>query len=767
MGQVPHIERAVVLGAGVMGAQIAALLANAGIRVDLLDMPGQEDGAGLARSGLERVLKIRPPAFFLPEMAQGIEPGSLEDLSCVAAADWVIEAIVEDMEAKKALLARVEEVAGEDLVISSNTSGLSIEAMVRERSLRFRKNFLGIHFFNPPRYMKLVELIPGPDTEPVAVVKMRIFLEEVLGKGGVEARDTPNFIANRLGVFALMDILHGMAAGGFSVASVDALTGPLLGRPRSATLRLCDLIGLDTLAHVARTAYEHLPEDSQRAVFAQPGFVQDMLQQGLQGAKSGGGFYRKGEAGIQALDLETLEYGEMAIQDLGALAKASRHPDLQVRLQAVMDDQSRAGVFAWNHLRQVLVYAAQNAAEMATDIAQIDRAMKWGFNWEAGPFELWDLLGVKQVVQRCEQDGARVPDLVRDVVESGEDRFYREEEEGLLIFPLAKSGAVEVRPRPAENLEACLRPGNALYKSDNAYLAELGEGVGALVFQGKMNVIGPGGLELVQRLVDESPFAALLLWGAGGLFSAGADLEYMMGLAEDEDWDGLEGFVRYFQDAILALRYAAFPVVAAPRGLTLGGGCEFCLAVDARVVAAELRIGLVETRVGLIPGGGGCKEMVRRQGRDIEKGFRTILAGGFSDNAYQGRQWQLLGQEDDIVLGEDRVLLRAFEQAKSLVQTGYEPPARAAGLEVAGAQGRQTLEAWLEGQVQGGFLTPHDQTVGRGLARVLCGGDGPMRAVSEQDLLDLEREVFMHLCGLERTRARMAHMLKTGKPLRN
>ena len=767
LSALPEIDRVVVLGAGVMGARIAALLANAGLRVDLLDLPGEEGEAELARIGIEQALKSRPPAFFLPELAGRVAPGSFQDLSCAARADWVIEAIVEDMAPKKALLAQVAEVAGPDTIVSSNTSGLSIEEMAREQSPEFRKRFLGIHFFNPPRHMKLVELIPGPDTDPALVAGMRRFVEEVLGKGGVEARDTPNFIANRLGVFALMEALHRMGRENLGVEAVDGLTGPLLGRPRSATLRLCDLIGLDTLAHVAGTARDRLEDDPHREMFALPGFVQDMLQRGLVGAKGGAGFYCKAESGdIQALDLETFAYRDRERVDLGALEKASREAALEARLQAVWDDPTRLGQWAWGHVQEVLVYAAAHAAEMAADIVQIDRAMKWGFNWEAGPFELWDLLGVRAVSERLEREGVEVPALVRTLLEAGETRFYPPGENGGKVFSLREGKAV-IRPvGPEEELAVRLDPEGALIRNDSAYLVEVEEGIGALVFQGKMNVLRPPTLELVQQTLSESPFAAVVLWGAGSLFSAGADLGHIVGLAEAEDWDGLEAFVQDLQEVIMALRYAPFPVVAAPRGLTLGGGCEFCLGADARVVAAELQIGLVETRVGLIPAGGGCKEMVRRQGAAIEKAFRTIFAGQFSDNALQARQWALLDPEDDIVMAEDQLLLRAVARARALVEAGYAPPTRV-GLPVAGDEGRQALEAWLDEQVQNKAITLHEQTIGRAVAQVLCGGVGRAREVDESRLLELEREAFLHLCGLELTRARMQHLLKTGKPLRN
>ncbi len=758
MSEQLNIQRAAVLGAGVMGSRIAALLANAGLEVELLDVPGKGDPAGLARSGIERALEARPPAFFIPSLADRIVPGSLEDLGCLATVDWVIEAIVEDLRSKKALLARVDKAAGPNLVVSSNTSGLSVNALVADCSAPFRKRFLGTHFFNPPRYMKLVEVIPGGNTDPALLEGMKRFLREDLGKEVVEARDTPNFVANRLGIFALMEALQRMEREGLGVEEVDAVTGPLLGRPASATLRLCDIIGLDTLLQVARTGYENLPQDSRREALKAPDFVHRMVGKGLLGAKSGAGFYRKTESGIEALDLETFSYRALKPVDLGELQQVGKSADLSYRLQAVWDDSRKLGAYGRATLAQVLAYAADHAVGMASDITQVDRAMRWGFNWEAGPFELWDLLGFEQVAAYLDSDGREIPRLVQQVQAGGTKRFYRERGGKRWFF--SPTGREYTRLEEDADL---LEQGRISLENEGARMVELEEGIGILVFQGKMNALGPASLELVQRVVVEKPRAGLILSGAGGMFSVGADLQYLLGLIDDLDWDGIEAFLRVFQDAIMGLRYAPFPVVAAPRGLALGAGCEFCLGADARVAAAELRMGLVETRVGLIPGAGGCKEMVRRWSGDIGSGFDIIFSGQFSDNAHQARSRRFLQRQDHVLMSSARLLPRALEEVKQLAN-GYAPPDRAL-LPVAGDAGRLVLEARMEEQT--GMLSAYDRVVGQALARVLCGGGGPPRQVEEGQLLDLEREAFLHLCGQGPTRARIAHMLKTGKPLRN
>ena len=753
MAEVIDIKRTAVLGAGVMGAQIAALLANAGLEVVLLDRT-EQDAAG----GLERALQSRPPAFFTPGLAAQVKTASFADLSVLAEVDWIVEAIVEDLGIKQALLSQVEEYAKPQAIISTNTSGLSIAAIAAVRGAAFNRRFLGIHFFNPPRYMRLVEFIAGPATAPDIIEGMGAFVEDRLGKGVVEGRDTPNFIANRLGVFALMDVLHAMEREGLSVEEVDALTGPLLGRPRSASLRLCDIIGLDTLIHVARTGYEKLSADAHRDTFLPPAAVERMLDAGLLGEKSKAGFYRKTEQGIEALDLANGAFRPLEAAQLGTLGKTAK--GLEDRLKAVWADEGRLGAFARDHLLRVLLYAAEHAGEIAADLVQIDRAMKWGFNWEAGPFELWDLLGVEEVVKHTDQ----VPDLVQQLLDAGQSHFYSRMGDRSKVFALANRRIVEVPPDPGEQVARKLSASTAVLGNESAYLVEMDDDLGVLVLQGKMNVMRPQTLEAIQQVAASESLSGLVVYGAGDLFTAGADLTHMAGLAAAGDWQGLDDFVAAFQNAIMALRYASFPVVAAPRGLALGGGCELCLAADGRIVAAESRLGLVETRVGLIPGGGGCKEMARRLGAGIEPGFRTILAGAIADNALQARQWLLLDADDAIAMNETTLVLRALQEVKQL-RVSYAPPQKEP-VRVAGAAGREVLEQWLGQEVEAERLSLHDRKVGQRLAYVLCGGDRTDE-IEEQDLLDLEREAFLHLFGLEATRARIDHMLKTGKPLRN
>ncbi len=753
-------KNVVVLGAGVMGGQIAALLACAGHKVRLLDLPLAGNETGHARQGLERALASRPPAFYLAEMAQRIGLGSLEDLACVGEADWVIEAVVEELVPKQALLARLEPYLHDGLVISSNTSGLSIAELTRGRSPEFCRCFLGVHFFNPPRYMKLVEVISGPDTESIIVQQMVDFLSGELGKGVVRGQDTPNFIGNRLWIFAFCDMLQRMERDGLGVAEVDALTGPLMGRPQSATLRVCDIVGLDTVAHVAETSYEGLPEDPWRSLFALPAFYRRMLEENLLGAKVNAGFYRKAEAGIEALDLDTFAYRPVQKVELGTLESALRERSPARRLRALWDDPGPWGQFGRAHLTAVLAYAAEHAADIAGDIVQIDQAMRWGFNWALGPFELWDLFGVEEVVDSLTANQQRVPDLAAQLLAAGETHFYREQG----AFSPTRLRRESWQP-PADDWDK-LAADRAIWSNDGAYLVELDEGLGALVFNGKMNALGPAALEAVHCAVDTVPFTGLVLAGAGSLFSVGADLKHVAKLVDESDWSELEAFVAAFQEAVQALRYAPFPVVAALRGLVLGGGCEFALGTDGRVATAELGMGLVETKVGLIPGSGGCMEMARKGASDIGSAFETIFTGNFSDNAFQARAWGLLGDDDEIVFAEGQLLKRALAKLRSLLATGYFASA-ADGVEVTGDEGLALLHERIDASRAAGQLSEHDVVVGRGLARVLTGDGGARREVEECDLLNLEREVFLQLCGTERTRERIAHMLHTGKPLKN
>ena len=762
------ITRAAVLGSGVMGSRIAALLANGGLSVDLYDLPDDGHPTRLAEEGLANALNSRPPAFFSREIAKSIRCRSLEDLRPLCTVHWIVEAIVEDLDAKLELLARIDDaVAGSSKIqcISTNTSGLSVNGMSTDRSKEFRRMFMGVHFFNPPRYMKLVEVVPGAHTDGQVLLRMTRFLEQELGKGVVECRDTPNFIANRVGVFALMDALHRMQRSGLVAEEVDAVTGVLIGRPRSATLRLSDIIGVDVLADVAATAYENLPEGRGRETFALPGFVTSMVAGGFLGEKTGGGFYRKSVSGeIEVLDLDSMQYRPRRKVDLGGeLGEVARH-GFRDRLEGLMNSSGKLAEFASGHLAEVVAYAVENGSEMAAGVDRIDRVMRWGFNWEAGPFEVADMIGADRLAAQLRKSVRSIPPLLMDISRSPAGAFYTSPDSGRRAFSFSESRHASVpvsEPTDADLLAS----GEIADAAEHARLVMLG-GTGVLVFSGKLNVIGNQSLALVERTVAGADLECLVLYGDGGNFSAGADLSYIVELSESGRWDELESYVANFQQACMAVRFASFPVIAAARGLALGGGCEFCLASAARVVAAELRIGLVETAVGLIPGAGGCKEMARRSaGGTIDRAFRTISSGRFSDNAHQGRQWGLVQAEDGFRMNDGGIVAEALRLGPDLA-SGYQPPVEQV-IEPAGDREADRLQQVLAGECDVRKITSHDYEVGVRLAGVLCGRGLSPGGVREQDFLDLERETFLELCGMPATRERMQHMLKTGKPLRN
>lgn len=731
-----------VLGAGVMGVQIAALVAASGRRVLLLDLPDEQGGARRAVEGIDKALRARPPAFYTADMAERIEVGTFADLSQLSGADWIVEAVVEDLQTKQQILARVDaEVEGE-AVVSSNTSGLSIAALAAGRSESFTRRFMGIHFFNPPRYMKLVEAVPGAATDPNLVRQMANFLRNELGKGVVVARDTPNFIGNRLGVFAVLSMLHLMEREALTVAEVDALSGRLMGRPTSATLRLCDIIGLDTLMRVAGTAQQLLVDDPWRSHFAAPALLERMLDAGLLGAKAGGGFYRKDDRGILVLNPHTLEYEASTPAAMGALEGVGG--SARERVLALWNDGGRWGNLARQHLREVLLYAAWHADQIAECPGDIDDAMRWGFNWELGPFALWNALGMESVAAGVEP----LPPLVEEARASGRAHIASQ--------PLSDE-------RTGDDPSGLLRSDRALMANDEAFVCPLDDGLGALVFCGKMNALGRGVIDAVRWLERERPFTGLLLCGTEPNFSVGANLRDIAGFTQEE----LVQFLVDFQRAVESIRLAPFPVVAAVRGLCLGGGCEFSLAAHARVVAAEARIGLVEAGVGLLPSGGGIVHMARTAGAaNLLPVFETLCQGHLCENAFEARARGFLSENDRVIFGEEALLARAIETLRAWVDSGQHAPADAL-VRIGGQEAHRALKTWVDERIEQGAMSAYDGVVGMHLARALTGGGGPARACSTEELLTLEREAFMALCASEETRQRIDHMLATGKRLKN
>jgi 3-hydroxyacyl-CoA dehydrogenase len=731
------IRRVAVLGAGTMGAQIAAHLANVDLDVRLFDV--RED---LAAAAVKHLTAIRPDPLFQPEMAARIRTGSLDRLAPLAEADWIIEAVLEDPGVKGQLLAGVDAHRAAGSVISTNTSGLSIAALSEGRSDDFRRHWVGTHFFNPPRYMHLVELVPTPATAPEVVEALRAVLERRLGKGVVVAKDTPAFIANRLGMHGVMQLLAEVGSGAFTLEEIDAITGPLIGRPKSATFRTIDLAGLDILAAVARDLATRLPDPDDRRTFLLPPFVEEMLRRGLVGEKAGQGFYKRlktGGAGpdggstILRLDLETFEYRELRPVRLPELDAVKRVDDLDERLRRLFAGADRTGDLLRRAVGSSLDYAAHRALTIAESPDDIDRAMRWGYGWERGPLELLAITRPS---------------------------------------PTAADPPSRMSPGPST------RPA-VVARNAGASLLDLGDGVLAVEFHSKLNTVGGDTIAMIRAGIDRATadFAALVIAHDRDPFSAGANLALLLIEAQDGNWDEVDAMVRAFQAATSAMKFAAVPVLTAPAGLAIGGGCEICLHADRVQASAETYMGLVEVGVGLIPAGGGTKEMLlraeaRAAGGDLDtvvrETFETIGLARVSTSAAEARRLGYLRAVDGVTMNRDRLRADAKARALARVAEGYAPPLPRTAIPVGGADVFAILTLGVHLAHRAGRLSDHDVTIGRALARILAGGDLPHRTtVSEAYLLDLEREAFLSLCGEPKTLARIAHTLKTGKPLRN
>jgi len=717
------MRQAAVLGAGTMGAQIAAHLANAGVPALLLDV-----SRDVAREGLERAKALKPDPFFTPTTHTLVRTGSFdEDLAAISSCDWIIEAIVERLDIKQSLFARIEPHRAADAVVSSNTSGIPIAALAEGRSEAFRRHFLGTHFFNPPRYLHLLELIPTPDTDPAVLDLIRTFAERRLGKGVVIAKDTPNFIANHIGLYGVMQVFRALATGDYTIEEIDAMTGPAIGRPKSATFRTMDIAGIDVLAHVARNLAERLESPEDRKLFELPPLVASLVERGWVGAKSGQGFYKKDASGeILTLDPATMQYRAKQPARLSSLEAARSIDDLRERVQTLMKGADKVGRFLRATLAPTLDYAGRVAPQIAHDRSDVDKAMRWGFGWDLGPFEL---------------RGASSPVT------------------SLLASAKASKGVVR--------------------KNAGASLVDLGDGVLCVEFHSKMNAIGGDTIQMLQAGVKEAAanFRALVVANDAANFSAGANLMLLLLEAQEGNWDDVDMMIRAFQGATMALKYADVPVIVAPAGLTLGGGCEIVLHADRVQAAAEAYIGLVEVGVGLIPAGGGTKEMLARAmdaapaGVDplphVQRVFETI---GFAKVATSGPDAKRLGylrDADGISMNRDHLIEDAKAAALARAADYVRPQPRTA-IRVGASGLLATLKLGIHLALRGGRISEHDGLIGRKLGWILAGGNAPhATTVTEQQLLDLEREAFLSLCGERKTQERIAHTLKTGKPLRN
>ncbi len=803
------INRAAVLGAGVMGAAIAGHLAGAGIPTCLLDivpnrLTPEEEKKGLtlesppvrnrfAVEGIRQLTKAKPAPLYVPENAALITPGNFADnLDLLAECDWIIEVVVERLDIKQSLLKQVEAVRKPGAIVSSNTSGISINSMCQGLSQEFRQHFLGTHFFNPPRYMKLLEIIPGNDTLPEITAFMRAFGEKTLGKGVVVCKDTPNFIANRIGVYGMCATIKTMVEMGLTVEEVDALTGRVLGRPKSASFRTLDMVGLDVMLHVAGNVYDVAADPAEKAVFETPGFLSRMLENKWLGDKTRQGFYKKvkTEKGkeIMALDYNTMEYRPKQPVRFASLEAAKQAGKPARQMKALLAGKDKGAEFAWRVQRDAIVYAANLLGKIADNIQSVDDAMRWGFNWDMGPFEVWDALGVQDVAERIKAEGGALPKVVENLLAAGKTSFY-EKKEGCRYYFNHQTGDEAPERIPAGVIFlAPLKEQNKIIKSNSgASLIDIGDGVCCLEFHSKANSIGDDIVNMVNYAVKEveKNYDGLVIGNFGQHFSVGANLFLVLMEAEDDEFDELEIMVDEFQKSNMRLKYCKKPVVAAPHGMAVGGGCEICLHSHRVNAAGETYMGLVEVGVGLVPAGGGTKELTCRAyeaeipqtavaigGSNtvqplINRAFENIAMARVATSGFEAVKFGLLRRTDRVSLNRDRVIGDAKRLVLEMAAAGFTPP-RAQKIKAVGTPGYSVLDLAVQTLLWGRQISEHDAKIAKKVAYIVTGGGvTPGAEVTEQDLLDLEREAFLSLLGEPKTLDRMRHMLKFNKPLRN
>ncbi len=776
-----EIKTVGVCGSGVMGSQLAALFAGAGLDVYLFDLDQE-----LSERGLAGARQAKPAAFYHPRFAKKVVPSNYEEhLDRFGECDWVIEAIAERMDWKRDLYKKIEPHLKDDALLSSNTSGLSMAELAEPLSEDLKRRFFITHFFNPPRYMRLVEIVRSAETDQGALDRAADLIGRTLGKGIVAAKDTPNFIANRIGIYGMMLGLKLTRDMRLSVEQVDAVTGPVMGRPKSATYRTADIVGLDTLAFVAQTAYEKCEADEAREIFKTPPVLAKLLERKSLGQKSGAGFYKKEGRDILALDFETLDYRPKTKPRMDGIGVGRRFTDLGKRMEALVFNPDSAGEFAWELTIGTLAYAARRLGEVADDVVSIDRAMKWGFGWQQGPFEVWDAIGVERSARRMESENKPVPDLVERVLSSGRTSFYGRNGTKQ-FFDLASESMLPVATAPdVVELEDRKAHRGEVLRNWSASLIDLGDGVGCVEFhsalQPDFNPIDGAVLDMLAsslEAVRAHGFKGLVISHEGTHFCAGANLALILGLAKAGRFEVIEQISNTFQQIAQAIKYAPFPVVAAPFSVSLGGGFETIAACDRIVALAELYCGAVEVGVGLIPGGGGNVRLLTNLSKrlppkkmgpmvPVQKTFETIAFAKVSTSAHEAVELGYLTEDSPIVLSRDHLIARAKEEVLTLAN-GYVPP-EPPELVPPGVGGKLAIQVAIDGFVKAGTISEHDALIGGKLAHVLTGGEraNGIDPMDEQHYLDLEREVFVSLAGEPKSQERMAHMLKTGKPLRN
>lgn len=791
-----HIKKAAVLGSGVMGSGIAAHLANIGIPTLLLDivpkqltdkekvqnltLADRQVRNRISEKAKQGLLKQKPAPLISKQKMALIETGNLEDdLVRLSECDWIIEVVVENLVIKQQVYKKIDKHRRQGSIVSSNTSGISIEAMAEGRSEDFQKHFLGTHFFNPPRYLKLLEVIPTKKTDPEVLAFMKQFGEDVLGKGVVVAKDTPNFIANRIGTYGLLVTVQEMLTHGYRIGEVDSITGPVIGRPKSATFRTLDVVGLDTFIHVANNVYEQV-EGEEKQSFKVPAFIEKMLEKGWLGSKSGQGFYLKKGKEILELNPKTFQYEPRKKLKATSIERSKQQKGLANRLKTIVYAEDRAGQLLWNILTPTLIYSAKLLGEIADDVVAIDRAMKWGFGWELGPFEMWDAIGVQKSIKVMESEGTVVPSWIKEMVAKGNHTFYKEEDGDCYFYNGGEYQLIKENPK-VMNLKRIKKKQGVIKKNSGASLIDVGDGVALLEFHSPNNAIGPDSIQMIKTAIDEveKNYKGLVIGNEGKNFCVGANLALILMEAQDDNLFEIDLMVRQFQEAMMKIKYCSKPVVAAPFAMTLGGGAEVCLPADHIQASIETYIGLVEVGVGLIPGGGGNKELYLRHlagfpnGVDVDlqqianRVFETIAMAKVSTSAEEARENNFLSMIDGVSVNADHLLYDAKQAVLALHQKGYRPPIRQK-IPVVGATGYAALLLGAQAMYQSGYISDHDLMIAKKLAYVIAGGNVPFGTeVDEQYLLDLERKAFLSLIQEPKSQQRMQHMLVKGKPLRN
>ena len=798
-----RIKKVAVIGSGIMGSGIACHLANIGVEVLLLDivpreLTEKEEKQGktlkdpsvrnrIVNDALQTSLKSNPSPIYHKDFAKRIETGNLEDdISKIKDADWIIEVVVERLDIKQQVFENLEKHRTPGTLISSNTSGIPIKFMTEGRSDDFKKHFCGTHFFNPPRYLKLLEIIPGPDTSKEVLEFLNEYGEKFLGKTTVVAKDTPAFIGNRVGIFSIMSLFHMVKDMDMTIEEVDKLTGPVIGRPKSATFRTVDVVGLDTLVHVANGLYDNVPKDERHDLFKLPSFIEKMMEHKWLGSKTGQGFYKKirnddGSSDIKSLDLETLEYRDRKSAKFDTLEKTKSIDAVADRFPVLIEGKDKAGEFYRKNFAALFAYVQNRIPEITDTLYKIDDAMKAGFGWQHGPFQIWDAIGLDKGIQLMKDEGFEVADWIHKLSESNQNSFYNIKSGKTYFYDIDQKSHQKIPGQDAFIILDNIRESHEVFSNKDLVAEDLGDGILNIEFRSKMNSIGGDVLNGINAAMDiaEKEYDGVVISNTGDNFSVGANIGMIFMFAVEQEYEELNAAIKYFQDTMMRMRYSSIPTVAAPHQMALGGGCELSMHADKVVAHAETYIGLVEFGVGVIPGGGGSKEMTRRaaltfQKDDVElnrlrENFLTIGMAKVAKSAHEAYDLNILERGKDIVVvSRDRQLAVAKEQARLMAQNGYSQPIKTNDIKVLGRQALGTFLVGTDQMKAGKYISEHDQKIANKLAYVMSGGDlSEANYVSEQYLLDLEREAFLSLCGERKTLERLQHMIKKGKPLRN